>query len=211
MTGGKVQFGFTGLANYSNANGWWYINAGHVDFNYTGIAQNKNGWWYINGGKVIFEDALTYAARFVASCTSTSQSSSQKLQTCFNYLWKNYPYKRYYDSPTAATVSKFAVDMFVNRQGNCFRYAAAFACIAKVLGYESRIAVGQIPSTSGGMTAHGWTEVYVDGTWYICDANMQRNYPSINSYMRTESDYAYKHTCSARYTITISNGKAVWK
>ncbi len=54
ILGGKVQFGFTGLANYKNSNGWWYIKNGKVDFSHNGVDKNKNGWWYVTGGKVQF-------------------------------------------------------------------------------------------------------------------------------------------------------------
>ena len=107
-------------------------------------------------------------------------------------------------------MSDYANYMFVNGRGNCFRYAASFACIAKVLGYESRVAVGEISSSRGGMTPHGWTEVNVGGTWYMCDANMQRNRPEINSYLRTEANYAYRHSCAARYTLIIQKGGVSW-
>ncbi len=211
VLGGKVQFNFTGLADYPNENGWWYINGGKVNFNYTGVAKNKNGWWYVTDSQVLFDDALTYAAQFVGKYTKTSQSVSEKLQTCFNALWKNYTYKRYYETPSAASMPQYAIDMFKNKQGNCYRYAAAFAYIAKALGYETRVGVGQISAAAGGMTPHGWTEVKVGSTWYICDANMQMNHPGINSYMRTESNYPYRHTCSARYTMSVADRKVTWK
>ncbi len=54
VVGSQVQTGFTGLANYRNAYGWWYISDGKVDFSYNGIAQNGNGWFYLEGGKVDF-------------------------------------------------------------------------------------------------------------------------------------------------------------
>ncbi len=54
VIGNKVQDTFTGLANYKNANGWWYIKDGRVDFTHTGVDKNKNGWWYVKGGKVDF-------------------------------------------------------------------------------------------------------------------------------------------------------------
>ncbi len=50
----KVQTGFTGLANYKNGNGWWYIRNGVVDFTHNGVDKNKNGWWYVTDGKVQF-------------------------------------------------------------------------------------------------------------------------------------------------------------
>ncbi len=50
----KVQTGFTGLADYKNSNGWWYIKNGVVDFTHNGVDKNKNGWWYVTDGKVRF-------------------------------------------------------------------------------------------------------------------------------------------------------------
>ncbi len=214
VTDGKVQFGYTGLADYSNSNGWWYIQNGKVDFDYTGAAKNKNGWWYIEGGKVVFDDCLTYAAQFVGKYTTTGQSKSEKLKTCYNAILSNYPYQRYYDGPpTASTMSKYALDMFKNKKANCYRYAAGFAYIAKVIGYDVRVAVGGVTSSSTKTTLspHGWTEVYIDGTWYICDVSMARASAGKSVYMKTEATYPYRHSCDNRYTMTVSNGKVTWK
>ncbi len=54
VVGSKVQENFTGLANYKNASGWWYIRKGTVDFTANTVAKNKNGWFYVTGGKVQF-------------------------------------------------------------------------------------------------------------------------------------------------------------
>ncbi len=54
VVGSKVQTSYTGVADYKNSNGWWYIKKGAVDFSYTGLAKNKNGWWYVEGGQVKF-------------------------------------------------------------------------------------------------------------------------------------------------------------
>lgn len=50
---GKVNLQFTGLAK--NENGWWYLKDGKVDFNYTGFASNENGWWYVEKGQIKFD------------------------------------------------------------------------------------------------------------------------------------------------------------
>ncbi len=50
----KVQTGFTGLSNFSNENGWWYITKGKVDFTHNGVDKNNNGWYYVTDGKVQF-------------------------------------------------------------------------------------------------------------------------------------------------------------
>ncbi len=55
VVGSKVQTSYTGVANYKNANGWWYIKNGKVDFSANTVAKNKNGWWYVVGGKVQFD------------------------------------------------------------------------------------------------------------------------------------------------------------
>lgn len=175
------------------------------------VGTSKENAYYVDAdGVKVTSDEIQYAVNFVNAHTESSWDVGKKLQTCFNYLWKNYSYQRFYETPTASSFSGYATYMFKNKKGNCYRYASSFACIAKVLGYETRVAVGQISSIYGGMTPHGWTEVKVNGTWYMCDANMQRNYPKISSYMKTDSTYAYRHSCSKRYTLTIKNGKVSW-
>ncbi len=52
VIGSKVQYDFTGLANYKNASGWWYITKGRVDRSVNTVAKNKNGWYYVVDGKV---------------------------------------------------------------------------------------------------------------------------------------------------------------
>ncbi len=54
VVGSKVQENFTGLANYKNDSGWWYIVKGKVDFSHNGVDKNNNGWYYVTGGKVNF-------------------------------------------------------------------------------------------------------------------------------------------------------------
>jgi hypothetical protein len=176
------------------------------------VGTSKENAYYVDeSGVKVTSDEIQNAVNFVNAYTKSGWSRSKKLKTCFDTLWKNYSYQRFYETPTASSFSGYATYMFKNRKGNCYRYAAAFACIAKVLGYETRVAVGQISSVYGGMTPHGWTEVKIDGTWYMCDANMQRNHPKISSYMKTESSYPYRHSCSKRYKLTIKNGKVSWK
>lgn len=50
---GKVQFNYTGVANFKNDYGWWYVKNGKVDFTYTGKAKNNYGTWNVKNGKVV--------------------------------------------------------------------------------------------------------------------------------------------------------------
>ena len=175
------------------------------------IVSTKKGNYYVDGeGVQVTAPEIMQAVHFVDTYTEESWPADTKLRKCFEALWKNYTYQRFYETPSAQFMSGYAHYMFVNGRGNCYRYAASFACIAKVLGYEARVATGQISSRSGGMTPHGLTEVNVGGAWYICDANMQRNHPDRNSYLCTEGNYPYAHSTSARYTLVISDGKVSW-
>ncbi|MDO4553726.1 MAG: transglutaminase domain-containing protein [Lachnospiraceae bacterium] len=210
-TDGKMATGWKKIGSYRYYFSKESSNKGVLLTNQ--IAGTKSdGYYYVDGSGIqVTSKEIKLAVKFVNAHTKTSWSKDKKLKECFKYLWKNYTYKRFYETPKASKLSGYATYMLSNKKGNCYRYACSFACIAKVLGYETRVAVGQISSARGGMTPHGWTEVKVGGKWYMCDANMQRNHPSINSYMKTNGSYAYRHSCSKRFKLTIKKGKVSWK
>ncbi len=198
--------------------GWQTIAGYDYYFNQGGILQTNRivgsesgGYYYVGSDGIrCTSQEITYAVQFVMDHTTTDQTTAEKLKTCYNYLWKNYPYTRTYETPDASTMSDEAIAIFKNKTGNCYKYGAAFACIAKVLGYTSRVCVGQIHSRSGGMTPHGWCQIYQDGDWLYCDPDMQMNYPSRNVYMVTKAQYPYTHSITTTYQLTISNGEVSW-
>ncbi|MCD8015452.1 MAG: hypothetical protein LUG99_20285 [Lachnospiraceae bacterium] len=156
-------------------------------------------------------NALTLAAAFIEANTTSDMTNRQKLDTCFSALLK-FSYTRTYDTADASNLSSFAEQLFANRTGNCYRYAAGFACIAAVLGYDVRVNVGQITARAGGLTPHGWDEVCIDGVWYLCDPDMQAfnaNY-SGQYYMTSASAIGLTYAINVTYTLTIENGTAVW-
>ncbi|MCM1157393.1 MAG: hypothetical protein NC300_04305 [Bacteroidales bacterium] len=176
------------------------------------VGSAKSGYYYVDkDGVQVAAKEMVQAVQFVMAFTNPAWSNEAKLAACYDALWKNYDYQRFYETPTAQNMPEYASYMFTYGKGNCYRYAASFACIAKVLGYDSRVAVGGVSCRSGGLTPHGWTEIWVNGAWYICDANMQRNYPKVNSYMCTEKTYPYTHACSAIYTPVIEKGQVYWR
>lgn len=85
--------------------------------------------------------------------TKTSDSKSQKLKKCFNWVLKH-PYKRY---RTLRSVQKkkgwetiFANDVYQKGNGCCVSEASAFAFLAHECGYESYICDD---------TGHAWSEI----------------------------------------------------
>ena len=132
----------------------------------------------------------------------------ERLKYAFQYMAENFPYSRSYDHPKyASDIAPLAVDMFKNEKGNCYRYAACYACLAKIAGYRSRICIG---NTSNG-SPHGWTEVLVNGTWYICDVDAQLpgyGFSAYTAYMM--KSHFWGTVATNKYELTFENGKAVW-
>lgn len=196
---------------YKDTTASYYSKGGILQKNKI-VGSEEEGYYYVDStGRKVTSKEIRQAVKFVRAHTKSGWSKSKKLKACYKYLWKHYTYKRFYDKPKASKMSGYARYMFSKKKGNCFRYAAAFACVARVLGYDSRVACGSISRVGGGMTPHGWTEIKVNGKWYMCDANMQRSWPKINSYMVTNKKYAFVHTCQKRYKLTVKNGRVSWK
>ncbi len=226
VLGGKVRFDFTGLANYKNANGWWYIKGGkvdfthngvdknqngwyyvtggRVDFSYTGVASNANGWWYVQGGKVLFNDLMTSAAQYIGAHSSASESNASRLASCNDYMYHHYNFERVYGIPTASDLNSYAEYYFRTEAGACYHHSAAITLMAKALGFDARFAEGEISSDELGMMAHSWCEAKVNGTWLIYDSG--QGYAG-----QKESDIDRTFAVNNKYTLSISNGKTVWK
>ena len=81
-----------------------------------------------------------------------------------------------------------ALDMLTTGRGNCYSYAALFACLARMIGYDARAYSGRIwgaPIVVGfdgegqpiyeqvGMIPHAWVEIDMDGETYVFDPEMQ--------------------------------------
>lgn len=71
-----------------------------------------------------------------------------------------------------------------NRAGNCYCYAAAFAALARNLGYEAKLIEGRTLYADGSYGPHGWCEIKVNGAWYICDPQLEYLHPNISFYMQ---------------------------
>ena len=193
---GKVYKG-TGFIKiqYSGEKKVYYCKNGELRTNQI-VGSKKEGYYYVDAtGVRITDRAVQYAVKFVRAHTKSSDSQKTKLKKCYNYLWKQYKYQRVYGgidsralNPKAADMSKLAKEMFKSKKGNCHRYAVCYAYIARVLGYDSKVAVGSVTSLHhAGWTPHGWTLVKCSDSkgkyrWYICDPDMEINH--VNAYMK---------------------------
>ena len=126
---------------------------------------------------------LQRAQAVVASITTDSMSMEQKLRACFDYV-KTYregrPRTPNYTGMDWPVI--YANDIFVNGFGNCCSYAAAFAYMAKAIGYEEVYCCND--------SGHGWAEI--DGLIYDPEWSMHHDaysYYALSYDAKTDVDY----------------------
>lgn len=134
---------------------------------------------------------LQRAQAVVASITNDSMPQEEKLRVCFEFV------KTYRESrprmPNYIGMdwpSIYANDMFVNGTGNCCSYAAAFAYMAKAIGYEEVYCCND--------SGHGWAEI--DGLIY--DPEWSKHHHVYSYYALsydTKTDVDYKGNIAARH------------
>ena len=208
---GKPYYFSKGLfrSGYQKINGkrYYYNSKGEVVKN-TIVGSKREGWYYADKNGVCCEsEEMRLAAEYMMTYCK-GNTLNERMKTGFLYMAKNFPYHRTYDHPKkAAVLPALAIDLFKNKKGNCFRYAAAFACTARIAGYRSRVVIGD---TLG--SPHGWVEVLVNGKWLICDPDAQLpgyKVPDYKPYMMKKHYWTLNP--HVKCEVTIENGKAVWK
>lgn len=114
------------------------------------------------------DDPVVVAA--LAKCTEGCTTDMEKAMAIFAYVrddmeWINYANTRY-----------GAVSTISNLEGNCCDLSHANIALARAAGIPARYvhAVCHYVA-SGSDIGHVFAQVYVDGTWYICDASNNIN------------------------------------
>ena len=110
----------------------------------------------------------------VDASTTGNMMQKDELKSCFDYFVLSSIYERKIDVPLGDWTGEYAKEILISSKGNCYNFAAAFAYIAKGLGYEARVCTGTIESALGGRAPHAWTEVKMGDKWYVFDTEMQR-------------------------------------
>lgn len=119
------------------------------------------------------DEAVT---KIVDKQVKSKDSAKKKLKKLFTYVQKEYDYGRKTGFEAYDGWEKdYALEMFEDKKGSCYHYAAAYAFLAKkATGYSVRIGIGQTDGFSGNLQKHAWAEVKIGGKWYICDPNMDK-------------------------------------
>lgn len=167
----------------------------------------------IQGGEAFYE----YLTRFTRNLVAGAGSQEAQLMVIYDWMIRNFTYKDERDGPVIDGSRRpprseipdlaywytfdgdnfyinsslyFAWDLLTSGQGVCDCFSALFAYMAKIIGYDARVAGGQYINTSGRRSGHAWTVIAIDGAWYFFDpqieaSNLKRN--------RTNSRYNPRH------------------
>lgn len=180
----SVQKGICTIVNTPLAAGTAYYN-----YNTGTMCSLQGQTFYINGKALEGMSAesmatLQRAQAVVAGITNDSMTREQKLRVCFDYVKAAYPEIKpripHYTGMDWPVI--YANDMFVRGAGNCCSYAAAFAYMAKAIGYDEVYCCN-----SGG---HGWAEI--DGLVYDPEWSKWHhvyNYYALSYDTKTDQDY----------------------
>ncbi len=184
--GNLVKDGIVGTA----AEGYRYADKNGVIDNTARLAVTSGGYdWNVIDGRATKvstakDRTMFRALRQVGRLTSATDTKEQKLRKCFNYLQTEtyeynprVPHYRGMDWPVI-----YADDIFTTGGGNCLSYAAAFAFMAKAIGFDDVYACH-----SGG---HGWTEIgglIYDSEWQRSNHNY--SYYGLSYYTETDVNY----------------------
>ncbi|MBR6408218.1 MAG: hypothetical protein IKS19_06555 [Clostridia bacterium] len=196
------------------ATGWNRIDGNYYYFDTSGVMQadaivgsSSSGYYYVDDtGIRITDSVVQQAVDFVIAHGGTGTSEA-KLKNCYNYMYKNFPYKRDYGIPDETNMADKAKILFTEEKGNCFCFASAFAYVAKTLGFDARAVTGRVVAAAGGTTPHGWTPIKISGTWYIFDVELQTQ-SSTDFYKKTK--HPWGATAEHTYELIITNGKVNW-
>ena len=172
----KKQFYETGKKTYyidengRIAEGWQKIKGKYYYFNrdsgilmrkcnVDGIKIGKSGVAKASKENIEKIKTMITARKIMLKVTSPFDTKKEKLKKCFKWIFP-FPYKRYRLMKPIMNKSgwetTFANDIFEKKSGCCVSDAAAFAFLAKEVGYKEVYICHD--------TGHGWTEI--DGRVY---------------------------------------------
>ena len=178
------------------------------------VGSKSKGYYYVDkSGARVTSNEIKMAVDFVMKNSNPASRQRNRLKQCFDALRK-YPYVGKSDTPPGASqLPSYARYMFTRQCGDCYYYGITMAYIARVLGYDSRAAMGAVTAWGPAhpLSPHGWCEVRVDSGWKMIDCSMQNGHPDANLFFVGRDRYPYRLRCDKTYALNINNGKVSWR
>ncbi len=107
--------------------------------------------------------------------TTEDMTREEKLKAAYEYVRDSYEYRRrnIYKPGDTGWEAEEALTMYTKKKGNCYNYTAAFAMLARRLGYDAEAVSGLVGSE---LQEHGWVEIVVDGERLLYDTTLECSY-----------------------------------
>ena len=177
------------------------------------VGSKAKGYYYVDKtGRKVNTREIRQAVDFVMRNSKAGDSRAKRLKACYRAL-QTYPYFGMTNrAPKAKNLSSYARYMFSHHRGDCYYYASTMAYIARVLGYDSRVAVGGVTARgpAAPLSLHGWCEVKYGKSWRMLDCSMQRAHHDRNLCLVTRKKYPFRLRCDKVYTMTVKKAKVKW-
>ena len=177
------------------------------------VGSKAKGYYYVDKtGRKVNTREIRQAVDFVMRNSKAGDSRAKRLKVCYRAL-QTYPYFGMTNrAPKAKNLSSYARYMFSRHRGDCYYYASTMAYIARVLGYDSRVAVGGVTARgpAAPLSLHGWCEVKYGKSWRMLDCSMQRAHLDRNLCLVTRKKYPFRLRCDKVYTMTVKKAKVKW-
>ena len=177
------------------------------------VGSKAKGYYYVDKtGRKVNTREIRQAVDFVMRNSKAGDSRAKRLKACYRAL-QTYPYFGMTNrAPKAKNRSSYARYMFSRHRGDCYYYASTMAYIARVLGYDSRVAVGGVTARgpAAPLSLHGWCEVKYGKSWRMLDCSMQRAHLDRNLCLVTRKKYPFRLRCDKVYTMTVKKAKVKW-
>lgn len=177
------------------------------------VGSKAKGYYYVDKtGRKVNTREIRQAVDFVMRNSKAGDSRAKRLKACYRAL-QAYPYFGMTNrAPKAKNLFSYARYMFSRHRGDCYYYASTMAYIARVLGYDSCVAVGGVTARgpAAPLSLHGWCEVKYGKSWRMLDCSMQRAHLDRNLCLVTRKKYPFRLRCDKVYTMTVKNAKVKW-
>ena len=177
------------------------------------VGSKAKGYYYVDKtGRKVNTREIRQAVDFVMRNSKAGDSRAKRLKACYRAL-QAYPYFGMTNrAPKAKNLFSYARYMFSRHRGACYYYASTMAYIARVLGYDSRVAVGGVTARgpAAPLSLHGWCEVKYGKSWRMLDCSMQRAHLDRNLCLVTRKKYPFRLRCDKVYTMTVKKAKVKW-
>ena len=177
------------------------------------VGSKAKGYYYVDKtGRKVNTREIRQTVDFVMRNSKAGDSRAKRLKACYRAL-QAYPYFGMTNrAPKAKNLFSYARYMFSRHRGDCYYYASTMAYIARVLGYDSRVAVGGVTARgpAAPLSLHGWCEVKYGKSWRMLDCSMQRAHHDRNLCLVTRKKYPFRLRCDKVYTMTVKNAKVKW-